>query len=171
MTDTTTAPGIDDLQTLARRALEAAEEREGMIAVAESCTGGEIASLLTGVEGLSHAFDRGFITYSEKAKSDMLGIDSAVIERVSAVSEEVGRLMAKHTLARSDALASVAVTGYIGGCADADENGLVHIVAMSRGGGAFHRECHFGDVSRDQGTALTSQAALELLIEAIEATG
>lgn len=171
MTDRKSPPDTCQLQTLARRVLEAAERQDGMIATAESCTGGEIASLLTNVEGLSHAFDRGFVTYSEKAKSDMLDIDPSVIERADAVSEEVGRLMAQRTLARSDAVAAVAVTGYIGGCADDKENGLVHVVAVSQGRGAFHRECHFGDVSREDGTALTSEVALELLIEALEADG
>ncbi len=164
-------PTRGELEGLARRALTTAENKDGTISVSESCTGGEIASLLTGVEGLSHAFDRGFITYSEPAKSEMLDIDPAIIPRAGAVSEEVGRLMALRTLARSDAIASVAVTGFIGGCPDGDENGLVHIVAMSRGGGAFHRECHFGDVSRDEGTALTSRVALELLVEALDAAG
>ena len=152
---------------LARSVLQIACDRKGKIAVVESCTGGSLASALTSVKGLSHAFDRGFVTYSETAKSEMLGIDPDIIDRAGAVSEEVGTLMAQRALTLSGAMATVAVTGFIGGELPEAENGLVHIVAVSRIGHVRHRECHFGDVSRDQGCSMATTAALELLLEAV----
>ena len=85
-----------------------------MIATAESCTGGLIGAALTAIAGSSDVVDRGFITYSNAAKTDMLGVDPALIARVGAVSEEVARAMASGALARSRAYASVAVTGVAG---------------------------------------------------------
>lgn len=136
-----------------------------MLATAESCTGGFIASLLTDVEGLSHGFDMGLVTYSDHAKTVGLGIEPLVIERAGAVSEEVARLMAQHVLAQSQAVAAVAVTGYIGGAPADGENGLVHILALSRSGHSLHRECHFGDVGREEGRDLVAKVALDLLAE------
>jgi nicotinamide-nucleotide amidase len=81
---------------------------------AESCTGGLIASACTDLAGSSVWFDRGFVTYSNAAKTDMLGVDGALIERLGAVSEEVARAMAQGALHRSCAQVSVAVTGIAG---------------------------------------------------------
>ncbi|WP_245879619.1 CinA family protein [Zobellella endophytica] len=85
-----------------------------MMATAESCTGGGIASALTDIAGSSAWFDRGFVTYSNAAKSEMLGVDLALIERCGAVSEDVVEAMARGACARSGCALSVAVSGVAG---------------------------------------------------------
>lgn len=90
------------------------QKKAWCLATAESCTGGLIAAACTDLAGSSHWFDRGFVTYSNEAKTDMLGVDAALIARHGAVSEEVARAMAQGALARSRAQAAVAVTGVAG---------------------------------------------------------
>ena len=85
-----------------------------MVATAESCTGGMIAGALTAVAGSSDVVDRGFVTYSNEAKTEMLGVPAALIEAAGAVSEEVARAMAEGALARSRAGVTVSVTGVAG---------------------------------------------------------
>ena len=98
----------------ARRVLEAACAREWSIVTAESCTGGLLASLLTDVEGASHAFERGFVVYSAKAKCELLGIAAEKIDRCGAVSEDVARAMAEGALLHSDGDLALAITGFAG---------------------------------------------------------
>lgn len=100
--------------TLARQLGEALQARGWMMATAESCTGGGIAAALTDIAGSSVWFDRGFVTYSNAAKSEMLGVDPALIERCGAVSEEVVVAMARGACARSGCALSVAVSGVAG---------------------------------------------------------
>ena len=92
---------LQDLPALAEEVLRAAEQADMSVAAAESCTGGHIASLLTGVEGLSHMFEAGFITYSDKAKTDVLGIPTGDVERYGAVSREVALAMAAGAMKNS----------------------------------------------------------------------
>ncbi len=108
--------GIDDkqLDALAIRLGEALGRRAWLFATAESCTGGWIAKVMTDVPGSSHWFDRGFVTYSNPAKTDLLGVDADLILREGAVSEPVVRAMAEGALARSLAAMSVAVSGIAG---------------------------------------------------------
>ncbi|RVT84468.1 CinA family protein [Rhodobacteraceae bacterium CCMM004] len=94
--------------------IDAARVRGATLATAESCTGGLIAGEITAVAGSSDVFDRGFVTYSNAAKREMLGVDAATLDRHGAVSEEVAREMAEGALARSDATHAVAVTGIAG---------------------------------------------------------
>ncbi|CDS53342.1 C-terminal domain of CinA type S; Protein Implicated in DNA repair function with RecA and MutS [Polaromonas sp. CG9_12] len=89
-------------------------KRGWLMATAESCTGGLIAAACTELAGSSHWFDRGFVTYSNAAKSELLGVDAALIEHHGAVSEAVARAMAQGAVARSQAQAAVAVTGVAG---------------------------------------------------------
>ncbi len=100
--------------TLAAEVLQRARNLGVMIATAESCTGGLIAATLTDVPGSSDVVDRGFITYSNTAKIDMLGVARVLIETHGAVSEEVAEAMAKGALERSDAAFAVSVTGIAG---------------------------------------------------------
>jgi nicotinamide-nucleotide amidase len=88
--------------------------REWRIATAESCTGGLIAACLTAIAGSSDVFDRGFVTYSNESKTELLGVDPALIAHFGAVSEDVVRAMATGALARSPADIAVAVTGIAG---------------------------------------------------------
>jgi nicotinamide-nucleotide amidase len=93
---------------------DALRVRGWRMATAESCTGGLIAAACTAMAGSSDWFERGFVTYSNEAKTEMLGVDAALIARVGAVSEEVARAMVAGALARSKADVAVAVTGIAG---------------------------------------------------------
>ena len=152
----------DRLEEATRRLLEKACERELVLAVAESCTGGLLASLLTDVEGVSHAFDRGFVTYSEQAKAEMLGVPERLIEEKSAVSREVAVAMAEGALERSRANIACAITGY----ADAgEEPGLVHLACARQGRVTAHREEHFGPVGRGATRVAAMESAVEMMTE------
>jgi nicotinamide-nucleotide amidase len=107
---------LSDAKTkaLARAVLDAYWAAGKMLATAESCTGGMIAAALTDIAGSSAVVDCGFVTYSNQAKTELLGLDPALIERVGAVSPEVAEGMAKGAIARSRAAVSVAVTGIAG---------------------------------------------------------
>src|SRR5205085_9240498 len=84
-----------DIDRLAQDLLREACERELMLATAESCTGGLLASLLTDIPGLSHAFERGFVTYTDEAKHELLGVPKAILDTDGAVSEAAARAMAE----------------------------------------------------------------------------
>ena len=144
---------------------EALLARGWRLATAESCTGGLIAAHCTAVAGSSHWFDRGFVTYSNEAKVQMLGVDAALIERHGAVSEPVALAMALGALARSAADLSVAVTGIAGpgGAVPGKPVGTVWLALAVRGAEATAQRLQFdGDRAavRDATTAL----ALERLI-------
>lgn len=135
------------------------------IATAESCTGGAIAAACTAMAGSSDWFDRGFVTYSNEAKVEMLGVEAALIGRVGAVSEEVARAMVRGALARSPAQLAVAVTGIAGpgGAVPGKPVGTVWLAW----GDAAHVEAERlqlgGD--RDAVRAATVRRALQRLIE------
>lgn len=148
----------------ARRVLDAACARDMSIVTAESCTGGLLASLLTDIEGASHAFERGFVVYSAKAKCELLGIAAEKIDRCSAVSEDVARAMAEGALLHSDGDLALAITGFAGAGAPGDEPGLVHLACRRRSDDmVWHRECHFGDIGRGPVREGALEVALELL--------
>ncbi len=100
-----------ELETAAIRLIEAFRERKMLLATAESCTGGLIAGLVTAVPGSSDILDCGFVTYSNEAKSRMIGVPADLIATRGAVSAEVARAMAAGALAASRADVAVAVTG------------------------------------------------------------
>lgn len=103
-----------ETENLARSTLAALRQQGVMAATAESCTGGLIAGALTEIAGSSDVVDRGFVTYSNAAKTAMLGVPTALIESEGAVSAAVAAAMAAGALARSDAGVAVAVTGVAG---------------------------------------------------------
>ena len=107
-------PNDDDIQALAARLGEVALRRQVMLATAESCTGGLVAGAITDIAGSSGWFERGFVTYSNRAKIEQLGVDAEIIARHGAVSEETARAMAQGALAASGAQWTVAVTGVAG---------------------------------------------------------
>ncbi|MCC7272781.1 MAG: CinA family protein [Alphaproteobacteria bacterium] len=113
------------------------------VATAESCTGGLVAGTLTDIAGSSDVVERGFVTYSNAAKTEMLDVPAELIERVGAVSAEVARAMAAGALAHSPAEIAVAITGIAGpgGATAAKPVGLVHFAALRRGG-AMRDERH-----------------------------
>ena len=106
--------GTDTTNNLAAALVTAAETKNTLIATAESCTGGLIAGAITEIPGSSTAFDRGFVTYTNEAKTEMLGVPSSLIASKGAVSEEVAAAMAEGALENSRAGLTVSVTGIAG---------------------------------------------------------
>ncbi|WP_420479800.1 CinA family protein [Brevundimonas sp. FT23028] len=155
-----------DIEALARRVIAEAAARGVMIATAESCTGGLVAGVLTQVAGSSAVVDRGFVTYSNEAKSDLVAVPSALIAAHGAVSEPVARAMAEGAVARSRAAVSVAVTGIAGPGGGSPEKpvGLVHFAAAGPTG-VVHLERRFGDIGREQVRLESVRTALELLLD------
>lgn len=156
-------------QSLCRLAADLLLEKHCFLACAESCTGGLIAAACTDLAGSSQWFDRGFVTYSNAAKTEMLGVDAALIAQFGAVSEQVAAAMAKGAVAHSQAQVSVAVTGVAGpsgGTADKPV-GTVWI-GWHVNGKTSTVLCHF-DGDRAMVRALTVQRALEGLIERLQA--
>jgi nicotinamide-nucleotide amidase len=142
------------------------------LATAESCTGGLITALLTEIAGSSDALDRGFVTYSNAAKQDVLGVPEVMLARHGAVSEPVARAMATGALTHSDADIAVAVTGVAGpgGGSDAKPVGLVHIAVARRGGAVLHRECRFGDIGRGPVRIASVEVALQMVADTVAAS-
>jgi nicotinamide-nucleotide amidase len=158
----------DTLSTLATLAGTRLKARRAMLATAESCTGGGIAAAVTAIAGSSEWFDRGFVTYSNQAKEDMLGVPREVLEAHGAVSEPVAREMALGALRHSQAQWSVAVTG-IAGPGGGSEAKPVGTVCLGWAGpsGARVVTRHFeGD--REQVRRQTVIAALQGIIESLE---
>lgn len=158
----------DRLVDLAEQVLKSAEQSDGSVATAESCTGGLLAALLTDVEGLSHAFDRGFVVYSNEAKCDLLGIERDLVENCGAVSRDVAIAMARGALARSSADVSLSITGFAGPGDEKDEEGLVHFAAAHANGALAHREEHFGAIGRDPVRLAALETALGMMKEMLD---
>ena len=104
----------DQLLTEAEALLAACRAKGIVLATAESCTGGLIAATLTAIPGSSDVVDRGFVTYSNESKNEMIGVPMLLIEAHGAVSEQVARAMVEGALARSRATIAVSVTGFAG---------------------------------------------------------
>ena len=152
----------DEIEEATRRLLAKACERELSLATCESCTGGMLASLLTDVQGVAHAFDRGFVTYSAESKTEMVGVPAELIAEKGAVSREVAVAMAEGALARSSANIAIAITGF----ADkGDEPGLVHFACARAGRKTAHREEHFGAVGRGATRIESMRVAVEMMTE------
>jgi nicotinamide-nucleotide amidase len=153
-----------DLLARAEKLLADARAKGLKIAAAESCTGGLVAGLLTEIPGSSDVVERGFVTYSNQAKEELLGVPHAILEAYGAVSEQTARAMAQGALKQSRAGLAVSVTGIAGpGGGTADKPvGLVHFAA-ARGDKVIHRECRFGDIGRSEVRLKSVEMALELL--------
>lgn len=152
--------------SLAVQVIERATARGVMIATAESCTGGLIAGELTGVPGSSAVVDRGFVTYSNDAKMEMIGVDPKIIDTHGAVSAQTAHAMAEGALARSQADLTVSVTGIAGPGGGSDDKpvGLVWFGCAQTGQPTQTFNRRYGDVGRDQVRALTVEEALKLLL-------
>jgi nicotinamide-nucleotide amidase len=152
------------LTSQAAALLEQARSHGLKIVTAESCTGGLIAALLTEIPGSSDVVDRGFVTYSNDAKTDMLGVPAALIAAEGAVSRAVAERMALGALENSRADLAVAVTGIAGPGGGSAEKpvGLVHLAAASAKS-VIHRECRFGEIGRDAVRMASVAVALEML--------
>lgn len=161
----------DDLESRAAALIRKATERGQRIATAESCTGGLIGGLLTEIAGSSAVLERGFITYSNHAKAEVLGVPKDVLLLHGAVSEPVARAMAEGALARSRAHIAVAVTGIAGPGGGSPEKpvGLVHFALTRELRETLHVERRFGDIGRAAVRLATIEQALTLLEQALEA--
>jgi len=157
-------PGrIDDL---ANQVLTEASLRGFSLTTAESCTGGLIASLLTDIPGRSHAFDRGFVVYTNPAKTELLGVPPETLAEFSAVSEPVARAMAEGALERSNAEIALAVTGWAEGGPDPSKPaGLVWFATARRLHGAKTREARFGDIGRARLRIACLDVGLAMMLE------
>lgn len=116
MTDSLSKPahGAPNLLALTADLAEILQKKGWLMATAESCTGGMLSAACTDLAGSSNWFERGFVSYSNEAKTELLGVDAALIGRHGAVSEEVARAMAQGAVAHSRAQVAVAVTGVAG---------------------------------------------------------
>jgi nicotinamide-nucleotide amidase len=157
----------EDIEQLAQAVLDAACDRDLLLATAESCTGGLLASLLTDIPGKSHAFERGFVTYTHAAKHDMLGVPLSVLEDEGAVSEACARAMAEGAIAHSEAHLAVAITGFTE-AGPGQPGGLVHFALAERDGPTRHRVERFGAVGRAEVRLAALRTALTLLCEALK---
>ncbi len=155
-----------DIEILAQTVVKDFSARGQMLSTAESCTGGLIAGALTDIPGSSAVVDRGFVTYTNEAKMQMLGISAITLDAFGAVSRETALQMAHGALFRTRAELSVAVTGIAGpgGGSDAKPVGLVHLVAKRRDGQFIHREMRYGDIGRTDVRLATVRTALEMLL-------
>ena len=159
-----------EIEGLARLLLVEARERKLTIATAESCTGGLVAAALTAIEGSSDVFERGFVTYSNAAKEELLGVPKDMIADYGAVSEAVARAMAEGALTASGASVAVAVTGIAGpgGGTPMKPVGTVHFAVARLGGLTTHRAGLFEGMDRDGVRLAATSLALELLRERLD---
>lgn len=167
MTETLSSDIPASLEAAINRLLQRACDVDLKLATAESCTGGLLASLLTDVQGCSHAFERGFVTYTEEAKQEMLGVAADLLEKHGAVSEPVARAMAEGALARSAADIAVSITGFAGPTEEGEE-GLVHFACARRGQVTRHREAHYGAIGRGGVRIESLKAAAEMIEEFLD---
>lgn len=167
MTETLSPALPDDVETLIDRVLQEACDRHLTLATAESCTGGLIASVLTDVEGRSHAFERGYVVYTNDAKAEEVAVPTRLIDQNGAVSEPVARAMAEGALRCSGASVAVAVTGFAGAAGPDDEPGLVHFALAAVGAQTVHEEHHFGDIGRGPARLECLRVALRMMERAV----
>ena len=151
--------------------LDLCKAKKLMIATAESCTGGLVAGALTDIAGSSAVVDRGFVTYTNEAKQQMLGVPAETLRAHGAVSRQTAEAMAKGVLAHSPADLSVSITGIAGPGGGTVEKpvGLVHFGAATRSGSLIHRERRFGDIGRAEVRRLSVLEALAMLSELAKA--
>ena len=155
---------IDEVDAVAREVLATFDARGLRIATVESCTGGLVAAALTEIPGSSSVVERGFVTYSNAAKTDLVGVDAALIEAHGAVSEEVAEAMARGGLAHSKAEIAVAVTGIAGpGGSEYKPEGLVCFAGASRSALIVETR-EFGPLGRSVVRRRSVEAALRLAL-------
>jgi nicotinamide-nucleotide amidase len=156
-----------ELVERARAVLTLCRAKKLRIAAAESCTGGLVAATLTEIAGSSDVFERGFVTYSNEAKQQMLSVPAATLASHGAVSRETAQAMARGALARAPVELAVSITGIAGpgGAVAGKPVGLVHFAAAARSGAVIHRERQYGDIGRAQVRHASVIEALAMLSE------
>jgi nicotinamide-nucleotide amidase len=158
-----------ELVALAKKVVDANRDAGRKVAMAESCTGGLVAAALTEVVGSSDVFDRGFITYSNEAKIEMLGVSEDILSTLGAVSEATAWAMAQGALAHSLADVAVAVSG-VAGPGGGSEKKPVGMVVFARAvradlkGPVVADTHHFGDLGRAEIRRQAALVALRLLL-------
>ena len=157
----------EELRAAATAVLEACRARGFKLATAESCTGGLVAAALTEIAGSLDVVDRGFVTYSNEAKQQMLGVASETLRDYGAVSRQTAEAMARGAIAHSNADVAVAITGIAGpGGGSTDKPvGLVHFAAAARSGALTHKEMRYGDAGRSMVREKSVLQALAMLQE------
>ena len=160
----------EELGDKATRLLDLCKTKRLTVATAESCTGGLVAAALTNIAGSSEVVDRGFVTYTNEAKQQMIGVPFAIIEAFGAVSRQTAEAMAKGALTHAPVDLAVSITGIAGptGAAPGKPIGLVHFGAASRSGRLIHRERRYGDVGRSEVRRKSAFEAIAMLTELAE---
>ena len=155
----------DRLRNLAMLILDDAEQSRLRICTAESCTGGLVAALFTDIPGSSTVFERGFVTYSNRAKEEMLGVPGDVLADYGAVSEPVARMMAEGALEASRANIAVAITGVAGpgGGTPMKPVGTVHVACARENRAVVHEMLQVGDIGRHEIRMAAVECALNLI--------
>ena len=158
-----------EMKDRAAALLDAYKAKGLKIATAESCTGGLVAALLTEISGSSAVVERGFVTYSNEAKTDLVGVPADLIAAHGAVSEPVARAMAEGALAHSRADVAVGITGVAGptGGTATKPVGLVHFGLARKGSATVHLERRYGDLGRETVRRRAVEDALSLLEQAL----
>jgi nicotinamide-nucleotide amidase len=154
-----------EMENRATALLAAYKEKGLKIATAESCTGGLVAALLTEISGSSAVVERGFVTYSNEAKTELIGVPVDLIAAHGAVSEPVARAMAEGALVHSRADVAVGITGVAGptGGTATKPVGLVHFGLARKGAATIHLERRYGDLGRANIRRRAVEDALSLL--------
>ena len=154
----------NELYIKADQLLASCRQKNILLSTAESCTGGLIIGLLTEIAGSSDVVDRGFVTYSNDAKSQLLGVSSETLEQYGAVSMQAVKEMALGAMKNSKANAAIAVSGIAGpGGGSTDKPvGLVHL-AVTYNDKLIHHELRLGDIGRANVRLETIDKALDLL--------
>lgn len=153
-----------EVDRLAQAVLRQACDRELKLVTAESCTGGLLASLLTDVPGMSHAFERGFVTYTNEAKHELLGVPYAVLDGPGPVSKAAAMAMAEGALAHSRGDLAVSITGFAEGGPD-QPGGLVHFACAGKMRPTTHRVTLFGEVGRAEVRIRALETALGMMMD------
>lgn len=155
----------DRIRNLALLVMDEAMERRIKLATAESCTGGLIAGLFTEFAGSSKFLERGFVTYSNQSKAEILGVAGDVLADYGAVSEPVARLMAEGAMEQSRANMAIAVTGIAGpgGGTPMKPVGTVHLACARENKAMMHEMLNLGDIGRSEIRMATIEAALNMV--------
>ena len=152
-----------EIEELALDVLNLAARNGLRFATAESCTGGLLASLLTDVDGRGHCFDRGFVTYTDDSKAELLGVPRDILERDGAVSRGAAEAMVRGALHHSKSDIALAITGYAGPGGPGEEPGLVYVAACRRSQPVQVKEYHFGGGGRGDVRLRCLKVALQML--------
>ena len=163
----------ESVGTAAKRLLALCRARGLKIATAESCTGGLVAGALTEIAGSSDVVDRGFVTYSNEAKHEMLGVPNATLQKFGAVSRQTAEAMARGALKHSDADLAVSITGIAGPGGGSAEKpvGLVHFACAIKGEATRHEARKFGDLGLSEIRRESVLLALAMLEKAAACRG